>query len=199
MPCAHNASCREDTSPQGFACSCLAGFGSSLCEHDRNECISDPCSNGAACVESNTTELHPAVVFHGSVAFDAFYCHCIAGWNGTLCELNIQECDSRPCENDAACTDAIDAYNCICISGFEGHNCNGDIDECSSQPCQSAGKCSESTADMGIPADKYNCTCVQGFDGHNCEDDVDECTPDPCQNNATVRALPGRLSALSVP
>ena len=35
----------------------------------------------------------------------------------------INECDSRPCQNGATCKDGLNAYNCYCVDGYNGTNC----------------------------------------------------------------------------
>ena len=37
--------------------------------------------------------------------------------------LDINECDSNPCQNGATCTDHVNSYNCTCAPGYEGANC----------------------------------------------------------------------------
>ena len=37
--------------------------------------------------------------------------------------VDINECESNPCENDGTCTDREDGYTCACASGFTGTEC----------------------------------------------------------------------------
>ena len=37
--------------------------------------------------------------------------------------LDIDECESNPCENDGTCTDMEDGYECACENGFTGLEC----------------------------------------------------------------------------
>ncbi len=53
----------------------------------RNECDSSPCLNGGTCQN-----------FLGSHA-----CLCQPGFQGTNCELNIDDCKPNPCLNNGAC------------------------------------------------------------------------------------------------
>jgi len=60
-------------------------------------------------------------------------------YSGTLCEINIDDCESQPCIN-STCLDLINNYTCACSPGLSGRNCERVLNECSSQPCQH-GKC----------------------------------------------------------
>lgn len=61
--------------------------------------------------------------------FFRFECLCVHGLNGSLCENNINDCESNPCRN-GQCLDKIGGYVCECDEGFEGVNCEINIDEC---------------------------------------------------------------------
>ena len=37
--------------------------------------------------------------------------------------LDIDDCNSSPCQNSGICNDEIDGYSCSCESGFMGENC----------------------------------------------------------------------------
>ena len=37
--------------------------------------------------------------------------------------VDIDECESNPCENGGTCTDMEDGYSCACESGFTGPEC----------------------------------------------------------------------------
>ncbi len=37
--------------------------------------------------------------------------------------LDIDECASDPCMNNANCTDLIDSFNCTCVDGYIGIQC----------------------------------------------------------------------------
>ena len=52
---------------------------------DYNECTSNPCMNGATCLNGE----------------DQFECLCAAGYDGAVCDIDVNECDSNPCQNGA--------------------------------------------------------------------------------------------------
>lgn len=50
-------------------------------------------------------------------------CQCQPGFTGKMCEVDIDECSSSPCQNGGTCEDKIDSFNCICVPGFGGDRC----------------------------------------------------------------------------
>ena len=42
--------------------------------------------------------------------------------------LDIDECESSPCQNGGACEDGINSYTCSCAPGYTGNDCEtGDV------------------------------------------------------------------------
>ena len=74
------------------------------------------------------------------------------------CEVNRDECASRPCLNGGACRDQVDGYSCSCSTGFAGRHCEQDLDECESNPCKHGGEC------INQPG-YYECQCFPGYEG----------------------------------
>ncbi|XP_035699734.1 uncharacterized protein LOC118432302 [Branchiostoma floridae] len=92
---------------------CEAGWKGQSCQEDVDECLSQPCKNGAACV--NTP---PA----GSATYT---CNCTPGWTGANCDQDVDECQSNPCTG-GTCVDRQNGYMCTCSDGNIGAHC--DID-----------------------------------------------------------------------
>lgn len=47
----------------------------------------NPCENGAVCEEELDEDHFPL----------GFHCHCLQGFTGPRCEINVDECSSSPC------------------------------------------------------------------------------------------------------
>ncbi len=67
------------------------------CQEDINECLSNPCLNGATCLEGVNT----------------YDCLCPAGFHGSHCESEIDECSYGYCKNFAFCQDLFNAYRFV--------------------------------------------------------------------------------------
>ena len=46
------------------------------------------------------------------------------GYEGGLCETDVNECEPNPCSSSATCVDNIGDYTCICPPAFAGKNCS---------------------------------------------------------------------------
>lgn len=55
--------------------------------------------------------------------------------------IDIQDCASNPCNNDATCVEVAEGYKCVCQPGFTGTNCEVEEDECVASPCAKGATC----------------------------------------------------------
>ena len=65
---------------------------------------------------------------------NGFECKCAAGWKGTTCSEDVDDCNGpagNPCQYSGTCTDTgTNAYQCTCLGNYEGKNCEHDVDDC---------------------------------------------------------------------
>ena len=91
---------------------------------------SEACELGGTCFTDGVeveAEVERDCVHNGNdwdvgTSLDAYTCSCQLGWNGTHCELDINECASDPCVN-GVCVDEIGDFNCECPPGYIGNEC----------------------------------------------------------------------------
>uniref|UniRef100_A0A3Q0SC79 Crumbs cell polarity complex component 2a n=1 Tax=Amphilophus citrinellus TaxID=61819 RepID=A0A3Q0SC79_AMPCI len=179
-PCQHGATCQEGV--KEYICLCWPYEGSN-CEADIDECANQPCENSGECFERSDAS-HWELDWELSFADAAGYiCQCQLGF-AENCSVNIDECESEPCQNGGICEDKINGYTCTCPVGFLGELCEVNIDECESQPCQNGGWCEDGRA-------TYTCHCPEAdgdelpWGGHHCNLKLHGCVNHKCQNGAT--------------
>lgn len=88
-------------------------------------CNSNPCANGSTCRAKGST----------------YECICAEGWNGTDCEIDIDECKTANTCQNGICVNKLGGFKCYCEPGFTGLRCDVDVDECLSKPCQNGATC----------------------------------------------------------
>ena len=105
------------------------------------------CQNSGTCLLDNTCAEKETPVFD---------CVCTLGYTGTLCEIEVNECDSSPCQGISTCNNLIGRFVCTCQKGLTGVSCEINIDDCSmigiDSPCQNGGICIDGLHD-------FHCEC----------------------------------------
>lgn len=96
-----------------------------------------------------------------------YTCECNAGYEGAVCEIEINECERyQPCVH-GHCDDRVGTYLCNCDPLWGGQNCSVALTGCIDQPCLNNGECQPSLEKETIHS--FNCSCHDGFQGVNCE------------------------------
>ncbi|EDO30682.1 predicted protein, partial [Nematostella vectensis] len=91
-----------------------------------------PCQNEGVCYPH---PYHP----RGS---GQYYCTCQVGFNGSLCENNIDDCHSAECGN-GSCVDGVNNYTCRCYVGYKGAFCDEKVFDCTNDTCFPGVNCTE--------------------------------------------------------
>ncbi|KAG7471237.1 hypothetical protein MATL_G00122340 [Megalops atlanticus] len=153
-------------------------------------CSVNPCQNGATCTKNIHISQDIAVLESSALIFvspkqvEIFNCSCPAGFSGTVCESDTDECGEIPCENGATCVNYPGGFTCLCVRGFSGIYCQYDVDECQCMPCQNGGTC------LNVQGE-FHCRCGLGYEGEFCEQFVDHCASSPCLQGTCVNYLTG--------
>eukprot|EP00117_Sycon_ciliatum_P049872 scpid4789/ scgid4721/ Neurogenic locus notch homolog protein 1 len=193
VPCANAANCTQSST--ATSCKCTALHQGPMCASaasppaSQSPCDGNPCQHGATC--------QPLATSAGS----GFTCICAAGFTGTLCSVNIDECQSNPCSNYSTCYDAVNGYVCKCAVGLHGYHCTlpcpaGTTGQdctqahyaCRPGLCVNGASCVEDvSAALG-----YTCVCSAHNSGDNCEL-TPTCATLPCKNGGTCSTNPNGL------
>nr|XP_020649057.1 protein crumbs homolog 2 isoform X2 [Pogona vitticeps] len=126
--------------------------------HGAEVCSPSPCQHGGSCQD----------------LFNAFSCACSPGWEGLLCQNNIDDCKSGPCLH-GECRDEVGDFQCECHKGYIGKRCQINVDDCIRHQCQNGGTCID-----GVYS--YSCKCPPQFTGPLCEWPF---PPEQCGKNFT--------------
>ena len=52
--------------------------------------------------------------------FLRFHCICPPGYFGTLCDLDVNECEVSPCLHEGICINTPGGFKCVCRPGYSG-------------------------------------------------------------------------------
>ncbi|KAM3615537.1 uncharacterized protein V6R79_003654 [Siganus canaliculatus] len=152
-------------------------------------CVTSLCQNGATCNKNIYIGQDVAVLESTAVVFvspqkEVFNCTCPAGFTGTLCEIDIDECEVNPCKNKGTCVNTVGSFYCHCQTDFSGSVCSVDGDECLKLRCQNGGSCVRTMVG-------FHCQCVPGYEGETCEQLIDHCQSSPCVQGSCVNTQAG--------
>uniref|UniRef100_A0A8B9DYK5 Growth arrest specific 6 n=1 Tax=Anser cygnoides TaxID=8845 RepID=A0A8B9DYK5_ANSCY len=109
-----------------------------------------------------------------------FYCECKRGWQGEICDKDIDECKVQHGGCNQICLNKLGSYRCSCYSGYtlkDSKTCE-DIDECAA----SADICGEARCKNLISS--YECLCDAGYKYNELRktcDDINECEQQLCE------------------
>jgi hypothetical protein len=170
----------------GAIAECAVGVAS--CDDDWvNGCEADTLTTIAHC--GGCDQFCSAV--NGGAACEGGLCvlACDDGWEGSLCDTNIDECLNSPCDANAACTDNEGSFSCACNTGYAGDGLScSNVDECLSNPCGANAACTDN-------AGSFTCACNTGYAGNGLScSNVDECLNSPCDANAACTDNEGSFS-----
>lgn len=101
------------------------------------------------------------------------------------CEVDIDECESEPCQNGGSCHDGANAYTCHCVEAepgeepWGGHNCDVRLIGCREHLCENGAPCvpilsqeengnEDSDGDRNELEHGHTCLCPPGFTGKHC-------------------------------
>lgn len=59
----------------------------------------------------------------------------VTGYDGDLCEKEVNECTSDPCQNGGICVDGTNKFYCECLQSYSGTLCQNIVGVCKSSPC----------------------------------------------------------------
>lgn len=79
---------------------------------------------------------------------------------GNLCQVNVNECASSPCQNKGTCVDGVASFTCLCELPFSGPTCAEVLTPCSPNPCANHADCTHTADYLG-----YQCKCQPGWQG----------------------------------
>ncbi|KAI8482668.1 hypothetical protein Bbelb_395480 [Branchiostoma belcheri] len=80
---------------------------------------------------------NPCFTGHCSSRVDGFNCTCDAGWEGDICDTDIDECflGNNNCAPQATCTNTAGSFTCTCNTGYTGDRVTcADENECNTKP-----------------------------------------------------------------
>ena len=81
---------------------------------------------------------------------------------GKNCSVDIDECESIPCQHNGTCINLIANFNCNCTTNYTGKFCESKKSSCNPNPCFNNGTCIKEN-------NNFTCTCAPGFGGTLCE------------------------------
>ncbi|BFG01859.1 cubilin homolog [Drosophila madeirensis] len=89
-------------------------------------------------------------------------------------QLELNSCQSGPCENGGSCYNTFSGYRCQCRPSFEGAKCEIDVNECAlyegtDLACQNGAQCLNQFG-------SYSCLCLPGWHGMHCTQRKGDCT-----------------------
>lgn len=118
-------------------------------------CLSNPCRNGAICIEDDDEDDEGSVGGANDNAGDESE-NDVHNHHSFFTSL-LPSSDSVVSRQD----DGGDKWRCKCTTGFMGPTC--EISICDNNPCQYGGTC------VTFPGSGYLCLCPLGKHGHYCE------------------------------
>ena len=68
--------------------------------------------------------LHLTIFIHCKVNTYYWSQHVYLRIHTLLMSLDIDDCQSQPCQNNGTCHDLVNDYRCDCVAGFNGTNCD---------------------------------------------------------------------------
>uniref|UniRef100_A0A671S7U1 Protein crumbs homolog 1-like n=1 Tax=Sinocyclocheilus anshuiensis TaxID=1608454 RepID=A0A671S7U1_9TELE len=181
-PCQHGATCQEGVNQ--YTCLCWPGYEGENCELDVDECEKQPCENDGVCFQrSDSSHYRVLPELDTDFSYESaagFLCQCLVTlrhnilscFTGVVCEINLDECESEPCQNGGWCEDAINDYMCHCPPPapdqlpWGGRACDVPLTGCVPDPCQNNATCVPS---LHGDQHQHTCRCPSGFHGDTCE------------------------------
>ena len=152
----HNGSFGFGQIELSFRVSCAANFFGPNCTTD---CVHQ-CDLNGECVDE----------------FNTFNCECNAGFTGSDCMTDINDCEGVNCGNGACRDTGVNAFTCECNPGFTGSQCLTNIDHCVNASCGQNGECVDQI-------NSFTCMCDTGFTGADCMTNINDCVNASCGEN----------------